>query len=76
MQEFNPTNFPLPLGLNFTQDDETISAHDLDPKFRGEAGSLIYDDGPYIILCLSGGLRRRLQSRTDASGSGASSFAL
>ena len=31
--------------------------------------------GPYMIVCLYGGLRRRLQSRTSAGDSGASSFA-
>ena len=32
--------------------------------------------GPYMIVCLYGVLRRRLQSRTGAGDSGASSFAL
>ena len=32
--------------------------------------------GPYMIVCLYGGLRRRLQSRIGAGDSGASSFAI
>ena len=48
----------------------------LEDFFRYSNMFFLCDVGPYMIVCLHGGLRRRLQPRTGVCNSGASSFAI